>query len=213
MAVRMGVMKITIIGCGPGAPEYVTPAARRAIEEAEVLVGAQRLLDLFPDSFAERLAVGSVSWALDQIAERLGKRKIAVLVTGDPGLCSLAQPVIRRFGREACQVIPGISSVQAAFASVAMDWQGARILSAHGRVPEADFAALAREEKLALLAGNRETAEWVDALALKLAPTHEIFVCENLTLADENVRRVDQLKTMQLAPRTIILFIRKEDEP
>ncbi len=41
---------ISIVGCGPGSLDYLTPAALRAIEEAEVLVGAIRLLDLFPAS-------------------------------------------------------------------------------------------------------------------------------------------------------------------
>ena len=40
---------IVIVGCGPGSPDYLTPLARRAVERAEVLVGASRLLDLFAE--------------------------------------------------------------------------------------------------------------------------------------------------------------------
>jgi precorrin-6y C5,15-methyltransferase (decarboxylating) CbiE subunit len=208
----MVIDRIDIVGCGPGALEQVTPEALCAIDGAEVLVGAERLLDLFPNSQAERISVGAdIAKALDEIAARLGKRKIAVLVTGDPGLRSLARPVIRRFGRDACRVIPGISSVQAAFASIGVDWYGARILSAHDRVPEADPAVLVHEEKLAVLAGNSESAQWLDGLAIQMGATHAIFVCENLTLSNEHVRRVDDLKIMTLASRTIILFIRKGD--
>ena len=46
---------IVIVGCGPGSPEYLTAAAIRAVQEAEVLVGAQRLLDLFPEHPGERI--------------------------------------------------------------------------------------------------------------------------------------------------------------
>lgn len=208
----MEIKRIIIAGCGPGALEYVTPAALRAIAQAEVLVGARRLLESFPDVAAQRIVVGAdVPKALDAMAEHVGQRRIVVLVTGDPGLCSLARPVIRRFGRDACRVIPGISSVHAAFASVGIDWFGARILSAHDHAPALDPASLVAEEKLAVLAGNPANAAWVDVLALSLIPTHDLFVCENLTLADESVRRVECLNAMNLASRSILLFVKKED--
>ena len=199
------------MGCGPGALEYVTPAALHAIKQAEVLVGARRLLESFPEIAAERIVVGAdVPKALDAMALHLGQRRIVVLVTGDPGLCSLARPVIRRFGRNACRVIPGISSVHAAFASVGIDWLGARILSAHDHKPETDPGSLVNEEKLAVLAGNPASAAWLDALAVALFSTHEIVVCENLTLADESIRRVDCFTLpMNLASRSILLFIKK----
>ena len=206
----MEIKPITIAGCGPGSLDYVTPAARSAIESAQVLVGAKRLLDAFPHVAADRIAVGAnIAQALDAIAGCLGQRRVVVLVTGDPGLCSLARPVIRRFGRAACRVIPGISSVHAAFASVGIDWLGARILSAHDTAPALDPASLAMEDKLAVLAGNPAHAAWTDALISALLPTHEIYLCENLTLADESVRRVDA-KPMNLASRSILILIRKE---
>ena len=100
----MEIKPITIAGCGPGALEYVTPAALHAIEQAEVLVGARRLLETFPRVAAERIVVGAdVHKALDAMAKHVGRRRIVVLVTGDPGLCSLARPVIRGFGRDACR--------------------------------------------------------------------------------------------------------------
>ena len=132
----MEMKPITIAGCGPGSLDSVTPVARHAIEQAQVLVGAKRLLDSFPNVAAERIIVGAnIAQSLDAIAAHMGQRRIVVLVTGDPGLCSLARPVIRRFGRAACRVIPGISSVHAAFASLGIDWQNARVLSAHDTAP------------------------------------------------------------------------------
>jgi len=208
----MEMNPIIIAGCGPGSLDYMTPAALHAIEAAQVLVGAKRLLDTFPNVAAERIVIGAnVSQALDAIAERLGQR-IVVLVTGDPGLCSFARPVVRRFGRAACRVIPGISSVHAAFASVGIDWLGARILSAHDTAPALDPASLAAEDKLAVLAGNPAHAAWTDALVSALLPTHEIYICENLTLADESVRRIETFQApMNLASRSILLLIRKEN--
>ena len=127
---------ISIVGCGPGSLDYLTPASLRAIEQAEVLVGAKRLLDLFAASPAERIVVSAeIGEVLDHIAVRADRQRIAVLVTGDPGLFSLAKPVIERFGRTRCRVIPGVSSVQTAFARIGVDWADARIISIHKEYP------------------------------------------------------------------------------
>lgn len=205
---------ITIVGCGPGAPEYLTEAARRAIERATVLVGARRLLALFPESPAERVAVGAdIEACLAQIAARLERGLIVVLVTGDPGLASLARPVLRRFGRTACRVIPGISSVQVAFARLGIDWLGARILSAHGALPETPHAALADERKIAILAGNATALGWAAELAESLGAGWRIILCEDLTLAEECVRELDPatLRKAAASPRAIVILAREEE--
>ena len=41
--------KINIVGVGPGSPDYVTPAARKAVQSAKLVIGAQRSLNLFKD--------------------------------------------------------------------------------------------------------------------------------------------------------------------
>jgi len=205
--------KITIVGCGPGALDCLTPVARAAIESAEVLVGAPRLLDTFSTQRAECIVVRTdIEDVLNQIAARAGHKKVAVLVSGDPGLCSLAKPVIKRFGRDACEVIPGVSSVQVAFARVGLDWLDARIVTAHDKTPEISIATLAGEKKLAVLAGNDTPQTWIASLAMSLAASHRIIVCENLTLLNESVRQVNssELQTMKLASRAIVLMLHKE---
>jgi precorrin-6y C5,15-methyltransferase (decarboxylating) CbiE subunit len=205
--------KIIIVGCGPGALNYLTPAARAAIEQAEVLVGAPRLLDAFSTQPAERIVVrADIEAVLDQIAARAPSKRVVVLVTGDPGLCSLAKPVVKRFGRESCQIIPGVSSLQVAFARVGLDWLDARFITAHDKTPEIPLAALAAEKKLAILAGNDANQPWIASLAAALTVSHRIFVCENLTLPDERVRETNpsELHTMKPASRTIVLLLHKE---
>jgi len=209
----MNPKPITIVGCGPGSLEYVTPAALRAIREARVLVGATRLLEAFPESSAARIAVGAdIPGVLEKMAERIANgERVTVLVTGDPGLCSLATPVLRRFSSDACRVIAGVSSVQAAFAAIGADWLDARILSAHDNVPEAAPETFAAEEKLAVLAGNPASAGWVEALARTLLATHHLFLCENLTLENESIRRIEARNfPLQPASRSLFLFLKKQ---
>jgi cobalt-precorrin-7 (C5)-methyltransferase len=203
---------ILIVGCGPGAPDFLTPAARKAIEAAEVLVGASHLLDLFPKHPAERIRVqADIPKILEEIAVRLNRQKIAVLVTGDPGVCSLAQPVLKRFGRESCEVIPGISSLQVAFARLGLDWVNARIIDAHDGNPDMDSALLAQAEKIAIFAGRAEAIKWVANLVRAIGEGCTIYVCENLTLEGEKIRQVkaEDLKNLVVSSRTIVLLVKK----
>ena len=205
--------KITIVGCGPGSADYLTPAAQKAVTNAQVLVGAQRLLDLFPGSCDERIIVtGHIADALDQIELAAKDKSVAVLVSGDPGLFSLAKSVLSRLGRENCTVIPAVSSVQVAFARTGLDWQDAKIISAHHKLPIVKELNFKDYSKIAILTGHKNIKSWLTDLVNNLETDIDIFVCENLTLENETVRSIslEQLKTVEFCSRAIILIVKKE---
>lgn len=203
--------RIVIVGCGPGSARYLTPASVNAVRDADVLVGAPRLLALFPGSGAERIPVdAAIDATLDAVAARLGQSRIAVLVSGDPGIFSLAAAAIKRFGRDACRVIPGISSVQAAFAAIGLDWANALIISAHKSDPTHD-SAWSAADKIAVLGGRSAALTWIANKLLPALEDRRVFVCEDLTLEGERVREVsgDELKTLRVSPQTVVLIIRR----
>lgn len=204
---------VVIVGCGPGSPEYLTAAGRAEIETADVLVGAPRLLESFSMNRAEQISIGKdITAALAAMDDCVGRKRVVVLVTGDPGLYSLAQPVIRHFGRRFCRVIPGISTVQTAFARIGVDWEDARVLSLHGRNPGIDPGSVTAQRKIAILIEGEASRPWLAALGRLLDATHEAFVCTDLTLERERTDCVKPaaLATIPLQPRSIILFIEKE---
>ncbi len=206
-------MKINIVGCGPGGREYVTLAACGAVKQADVVVGSQRLLAMF-DLAGKRSAElpARSAEAIKVIGEQLEFGEVAVLVSGDPGLYSLARSVLGSFGRDNCRVIPGISSVQAAFAAVGVDSSDVKVISAHGRAPEETADQLASYPKLAVLAGTPEAMKWTASLADQLGPGYQVFICENLTLPDERVMKstAEKLLSMETSSLTVLLLIRSE---
>ena len=207
--------RIAIVGVGPGSLDYLTPIGRARIDGARLILGSQRLLDLFPEYSGNRFSLSSgIGRALDAIAEARPHR-VAVLVSGDPGLMSLSKVVISRFGREECEVIAGVSSIQVAFARFGLSWHNARIIDAHGHPPTIAPESLRDESKVAVLTGSKEAAQWLADLAATLEKTHRIHVLQNLTLADESIRSVRpvQLERFAHTAQTIVLFLRKEPQP
>ncbi len=204
---------IMIVGCGPGSAEYVTPAAAIAAESAATLIGVDRLFDLFPRARGNRVAVtGHVAPALEAIDASLPAGPVAVLVSGDTGFHSLARPVIQHFGLSRCQLIPGVSSLQVAFARLGLDWADARIISAHGRTPTCSAADLAGEMTIAVLAGTPQAITWAAGIVACLDTTHVAFLCEDLTLPGEGVQQVSaQALTMATSASLSIIVIVHRD--
>ncbi|WP_253736747.1 cobalt-precorrin-7 (C(5))-methyltransferase [Halohasta salina] len=107
------------VGIGPGNPEYLTPRGRRAIEEADVVVGFSTVVDFIADlTDADLLTCGykDEREALTTFADRVadGERGTAVLM-GDPNhsgyqFVGKVQDVIDTPVR----IVPGISSLQIA---------------------------------------------------------------------------------------------------
>ncbi len=206
-------MGISVVGCGPGEADHVTPAARSAVREADVVLGSPRLLALFDlgDKRCVELPARSTE-AIGTIEKELACGELAVLVSGDPGLFSLGQAVVNHFGREQCRVIPGVSSVQAAFAAIGVDGSEARIISAHGRVPQVAAEELIDCRTLAVLMGTDQAMQWTAGLAEGLSQSHSLFVCENLTLPDQRVTMAsaEELLAMETSSLTVLVFVRSD---
>ncbi len=203
--------KLTIVGCGPGSPDYLTEAGRRAIDSATVLVGSPHLLDTYAAPTQEQIPAGSdIDSVLESIASHREHDKIAILVSGDPGLCSLAGPVLRRFGKDDCEALPGISSVQLAFARLGLDWIDVRIVSAHKEIPDFTPEDLKTSGSIAILAGHRHSQHWIADLANALGNKRILVVCENLSLQGERIRRVSvaEFQQIDLSTRTIVLLLK-----
>lgn len=204
--------QILIAGCGPGHPDYVTEAVRKAVSAAELLVGAQHLLNLFPESNAQRMTVGADIDTLLQRLDEIETKDVVVLASGDTGLYSLARTLLNHFGRKRCQLIPGISSVQIACARLALDWHDLKIVSAHGREPQCAAGELAGYKKLAILAGTESATRWAASMLESLGDNYVAFACENLTWEDERITELDVpgLLTAELASRTVIMLVSSE---
>ena len=111
---------ITLVGMGAGTPETLTTQGLSALQKADLILGAKRLLEQLPEgSTQNRKAVYQAEAILNAI-EEAGAQEPVILYSGDTGFYSGAAgllPMLRAFGIS-CRVLPGLSSVQLLAAAV-----------------------------------------------------------------------------------------------
>jgi precorrin-6y C5,15-methyltransferase (decarboxylating) CbiE subunit len=207
------VNKVTIVGCGPGSKKYLTGYAIQQINSAEVLIGSRRLLSLFPEADADTFVLNNnYKLLITRIASLSKKKKVVVLVSGDTGFFSYSKLIIDKMGIEKCEVIPGISSVQLAFAKIGRTWNDACFMSLHGRSGKlaAVVKKITENEKVAVLTDNSNNVKLIARKLLELGlKDKKIYVCENLSLEKERIREFDVssiLKT-RVSDLNVIIFL------
>lgn len=186
----VNVHKIIVTGMGPGAPEYMLPAARQAIEAAPVLVGGKRALASYARGGQKTCAItGDVPAVIAFISSELKQSDVCVLVSGDPGYYSLLDALRAQFPQERVQVIPGLSAMQLAFARLALPWHDADFLSFHGREPERSSLAYAPGRLLGLLTDGKHTSRTIPKLLLAQGWPGEarLHICQRLSYPDEEI--------------------------
>ena len=182
--------RIVVAGIGPGNPDFVLPAARVAIEGAEVLVGGSRALADFARQGQETMTIrGDIDAVLSFIREKIQKTHVVVMVSGDPGYYSLLDALRREFPPQALVVIPGVSSLQMAFARLALPWHEARLASFHGRVPQAKEIAYKEGVLLGLLTDRSNNSRTIAQRLMELGwpSSAELHICSRLSYEDEEI--------------------------
>lgn len=124
-----------VIGVGPGDRSYLTKKGADLLRSSELLIGARRHLDSFAADGQETLEIGAsnIKDIISHIKENKNHKRISVLVSGDPGFYSFGKLIVKNFESADFEFIPGISSVQLAFAKLKKPWNDAAFISLHGR--------------------------------------------------------------------------------
>lgn len=182
--------RINVIGVGPGGKEYLTPAALRAVGEADILVGGERNLALFDRHQGETFIIkNNLTEMVHYIKIKKTDQKVAVLASGDPGMFGILSYLRKNFDPDELNVIPGISSVQYACARLAIPWHDATMVSTHGRGREIFIEAVRRESKVIALAGpDQPPPELARALVEAGVKGKRIHICSDLSYSAEEIK-------------------------
>jgi precorrin-6B methylase 1 len=199
---------IQVIGCGPGHRDGMTIEALRQVRRAQVLIGSARLLALFPNHRALKIETSHPAPTLQALREH-GDKDCAVLVTGDPGIASLARAVRAEFPSQV-RTIAGVSSAIAACAVAGFDWEGAQFLSLHaGR--NTLTASPTAAEKFVVLGGHPEAGRSLLAWLGASSSLWECWSVRDAGLPEQSLCRLElpALATLDATGRVIFLLHRK----
>lgn len=177
---------ITIVGMGEDGMESLSPAARTAVETADVLAGGARHLAKVPATDAERITWGGgFPDALDRIAELDGKR-VVVLASGDPMHFGVGAMLGERFGADAVTVIPVPGAFSLAAARLCWPLADTETLTVHGRPIEAVALHFAPGARLLILSADGDSpARIAECLRDHGFGPSPMTVFENMGGADE----------------------------
>ena len=177
---------VSVVGVGPGSRDYLIPLALRRIEEADVLVGGERLLALFSQVEAEKIPF-RMHLDLADLHRRF--RKVVVLAGGDPLLFGVLDWVLQSVPPQEVEVIPGISSVQYMLARLRLPLKDVAVVSLHGR--EGRLPEVVRKHATVVVFTDPEHTPVTIARGLLQAGLKDcyLYVGESLSCAGESIRR------------------------
>lgn len=193
---------VTIVSVGLGE-DTLTPQARRAIDEAQVLFGAPRLVSRFGGS-GKRCEPFYTAQEIAPVLSQYESGSFAVLVSGDAGFYSAARRLRRELSGCQVQTLAGVSSLNAFAAHLGKSWQDCALVSCHGRDGALVDAVRRNENTFALTGGN------VPELAALLCKAGfgalKVHVGEALGQKQERVRTatVQELGAWQVSPLTVL---------
>lgn len=127
-------MRVTLAALGGGDFYSCTWECIQALKDADMILGARRLLDSIPKSCTDyRVAGHDPDVLLEKILES-DVEEAVVVYSGDTGFYSGTRLLVPLLEREEVEyrVLPGISSVQLLASKLGVPWQDWNLVSAHG---------------------------------------------------------------------------------
>ena len=141
------MLRVNIVGIGPGNPKLLTGAALEAINQSTILIGDKRMLANFA---SEKRFYDTIKTAeICNICANANPEKdiVSILVSGDVGFFSLAKTISGKLPDCECVRFCGISSLVYFAQQLQMSWDDAKIISMHGR-RQNFIEAVAHNEKV-----------------------------------------------------------------
>ena len=187
--------KIHIVGIGPGSEGYLTKKAIETVENADIVVGSIRAIELFEN--VENKLPFNVKNLMEKLKEgvdlAIEGKNVAILSTGDPGFSGVLNSVLKianekDFSKENIEVIPGISSLQLAASKNHLQWDDCNVVTFHGRENVSDILKIINNGQTTIALPSRKVKDMAKFLLDNgLSPSREVTVCERLSYPDEKI--------------------------
>lgn len=205
--------KVSIIGIGMEGGKCLTKAACNAIADAEVIIGAKRMVESFMDSGKQVF----MSYKADETAQYISSSecsRFAVLMSGDCGFysgCNHLRNVLKDCNVD---VISGISSPVYFSSVIGIPWQDWHFVSLHGESANIVRNICANEKTFFLLGGETVAAEICRRLCEFGRGGVQVYIGEQLGYENERVMSgtADELKNVSVSELSVLLAVNETPE-
>lgn len=218
-------MEIILAGVGMGNGESLTKEAARAIEEADILLGAKRLLSPYTPIMEKReyYQAEQIIPYLKEVQERnAAAKKAVILFSGDTGFYSGCQSVYKALKQEADKgelradnkILPGISSVAYLAARIGESYEDAAVCSMHGKELPHLARRIKREEKTYLLTSGLKDVHRLGEILVTAGMTEcEITAGYQLSYKEEKVLMLSPEECCKLKEEGLYTCFVRNPEP
>ena len=211
--------EINIIGMGM-SEKTITAEALELIIEADILLGAKRLINEF--SHMNKPSYNAyLSNDILEIIEKTDAEKIAILVSGDVGFYSAAEKLVDVLKDYNPNLISGISSVSYFFAKCGLPWKDANLISCHGldtnivssvRRNRYTFALTGKNipelQKELVKYGFGDLKVWIGEKVKYGFGDLKVWIGENLGSEEESIQesKISDLAGMEFSSLTVLII-------
>ena len=212
----MSENKVQIIGVGDDGLEGLTAAARKYVDQADLLIGAEKSLNAVARDNVETLDIGADLEAIVRRIEKAGDERVVLLASGDPLFFGTARFLCDRLGKERFDVLPHVSSMQLAFARVKETWDEAYLTNLATQNLDRVAENIRSAEKAGLFTTETITPAVVSrALLDRRIDYFSAYVCENLGSPDERVTQGElaEIAGLDFAALNVMILVRKPNIP
>lgn len=226
-------IEVSLVGFGPGGKDHLTLGGLNAIEKADVIFGADRLVAEFPEkeSFAYYLARDIVPVLEKKLCSMGPEKKLlkaAALFTGDSGYFSGAIKMRKalldwmddRDIEGTVRVLPGISSVSLFASRIGEGYSDSMLMSIHGRSAdrveiEKVFRNIRHNSKVfVLLSGAADARMLGEGLtARKLDRSCSIVLGSSLSYENEEIAEYTPSELAELQKEGLYIALVKNSDP
>src|SRR6185369_14639726 len=209
----MAQQTIYLIGAGFTGWDGFPAKALDIIGTADIMIGHQRHLAIFPDFAGEKRELGDLPELIDFLKKT--DRSVVLLASGDPTFFGISRFLLRNLPKERIEIFPNVTSMQYAFSRIKEPWDDAIFVSVHGRGMHAAVDKIVSAEKACVLTDKVNTpAAIAKELIDRGAEGYEAWLCEDLGPPTEKFSRSDLRGLLELKPSELnILILIRTYEP
>lgn len=216
-------LRISLIGCGPGAEELFTFQAKNEICEADVVFGSARLVENISGkkTYPYYLAKDVIP-----VLEKADINSACILFSGDSSFFSGAGKMRTELLKWAdekdidCEIntLPGISSLSYLAAKTGESYQSFPLLSLHGRSDENSLARVAasvktNEKVFLILSGSEDLKALAASLSGKDEENYSVILGYELSYPEEEITTLSLSDCRKLDKKGLFAAIIKNAAP